>query len=276
MQRDLRQLHARVGGHPDLLEFLPKVPDDELRSCYARALCTVAPSRMEGFSIPIVEASANGCPVLAANCAAQAELLTASEDLFDPDDAATLRGALSRLRCIDSSRGRQRARGRRTCGGAYLEGGWKTVLAGQCCADPRAGSGRSSRQASAHRFFVSNAAGSLGGGRVDSFASLGPLAARAEVEVFSDTPGARMPDGVRFSGETDALAHLQFTIRRCCVGDRQLSFPPAGIRSLLMRYGSAAIAHDARMLGFYRILLERIGHWPPRPKSWAGPWLPRR
>lgn len=87
-----------------------------------------------------------------------------------------------------------------------------------------------------------------------SFATLGPLAARVEVEVFSDTPGARMPDGVQFSGEMDALAHLhpRFDAVVSVLGNSHFHLREF---ELLMRYGAAAIAHDARMLGFYRILL---------------------
>ena len=88
-----------------------------------------------------------------------------------------------------------------------------------------------------------------------SFATLGPLAARADVEVFSDTPDARVPDGVRFAGETGALAHLhpRFDAVVSVIGNSHFHLREF---DLLMRYGSAAIAHDARMLDFYRFLLS--------------------
>lgn len=253
MQRDLRQLHARAGGNPEFLQFLPKVPDDELRSCYARALCTVAPSRIEGFSIPIVEASANGCPVLAANCAAQAELLTAPEDLFDPDDAETLRGRLEQIAlnplAREAARARQADVWRRFTLREVGERFWRAMLARIPAPAPGVLRGKRPRIA-----FLSPMPPAHSGVADYSFATLAPLAARAEVEVFSDTPDARMPDGVRLSGRTDALAHLhpRFDAVVSVLGNSHFHLREF---ELLMRYGSAAIVHDARMLGFYRILL---------------------
>ncbi len=253
MQRDLRQLHVRAGGNPELLQFLPKVPDEELRSCYADALCTVAPSRIEGFSIPIVEASANGCPVLAANCDAQAELLAAPEDLFDPNDAETLRERLEQIALNPSARETARTRQadiwRRFTLREVGKRFWQAMLARIPAPAPGVLRGKRPRIA-----FLSPMPPAHSGVADYSFASLGPLAARAEVEIFSDTPGARMPDGVRFSGGTDALAHLhpRYDAVVSVLGNSHFHVREF---ELLMRYGSAAIAHDARMLGFYRILL---------------------
>ena len=94
--RLLQQYHE-LGGQDGRLDFAPHLDDAELRELYARARLTIVPSRIEGFSIPIVEASANGCPVLAADCAAHAELLPDPADRFPPDDAGRLRWLLERI-----------------------------------------------------------------------------------------------------------------------------------------------------------------------------------
>ena len=59
-QAPLYELHERNGGKRDLLRFSPHVSDENLAELYQQAFVTVCPSRSEGFSIPIVEAGANG------------------------------------------------------------------------------------------------------------------------------------------------------------------------------------------------------------------------
>jgi glycosyltransferase involved in cell wall biosynthesis len=254
MQRDLRQLHAMSDGNPQLLEFLPSVPDEELQSCYARALCTVAPSRIEGFSIPIIEASANGCPVLASKCAAQAELLTATEDLFDPDDAETLRERLEQIVLNPAARkaacARQSDIWRRFTLEEVGNRFWQAMIAGWEASAPAVLRGKRPRIA-----FLSPLPPAVSGVADYSFAMLSPLAARADVEVFSGTADARTPRGVRVMGSTNALAHLEsrFDAVITIIGNSHIHIPEF---ELLLRYGGAAIAHDARMVDFYRFLLS--------------------
>lgn len=249
LQQSLRAVHEQAGGNPALLQFLPKISDRELRDCYARALCTIAPSRNEGFSIPVIEAAANGCPVLASDCATQAELLDDSEDLFDPDDSARLRVRLEQV-ALDPEERRRVCRRQAEVASGFTEEQvgrrfWEAML--NLAAMPAPAVRRGARPRIA---FLTPLPPATSGVADYSFATLGPLAARAEVEVFSDTPDARVPDGVRFAGETSALAHLhpRFDAVVSVIGN---SLFHRREFELLMRYGSAAIAHDARMLGFY-------------------------
>lgn len=71
--------------------------DPELAALYRGAAVTVAPSRIEGFSLPVVEAAGCGCPVLASDCDAHRELVQGEDALFDPGDADALAARLSRL-----------------------------------------------------------------------------------------------------------------------------------------------------------------------------------
>lgn len=80
---------ARLRGITNLT--LPsRVSDQQLRELYQNALCVVAPSWAEGFSLPLIEASAAGVPVIASDIAAHRALLPDPAHRFSPDDSAGL------------------------------------------------------------------------------------------------------------------------------------------------------------------------------------------
>nr|WP_253203518.1 glycosyltransferase [Methylosinus sp. KRF6] len=70
------------------VHFLPHVSDDTLAEGYRRAVATIVPSFIEGFSMPIVEAIASGGIVIASSCEAHRELV--EFPLFDPKSADEL------------------------------------------------------------------------------------------------------------------------------------------------------------------------------------------
>jgi glycosyltransferase involved in cell wall biosynthesis len=72
------------------LELYCDISEEELVSLYLGATATIAPSHIEGFSLPIVEASMCGCPIIVSTCAAHMELIDREEALFPSDDAAVL------------------------------------------------------------------------------------------------------------------------------------------------------------------------------------------
>lgn len=94
---DLAALHAQCGGAPAAIRFHAHLGDDELHDLYRSALAVVVPSRAEGFSIPIVEASAAGTPVVVSDIPAHAELVRDPDWRFAPDEPGTLRRRLERL-----------------------------------------------------------------------------------------------------------------------------------------------------------------------------------
>jgi glycosyltransferase involved in cell wall biosynthesis len=87
--------------------------DDALAHLYIHAHLLVYPSLYEGFGIPILEAMAYGCPVVAAHTSSIPEVAGDAAELFDPQTAGTLTEAIMRV-AFDAGR-RQELRRRGVC-----------------------------------------------------------------------------------------------------------------------------------------------------------------
>jgi len=81
-------------GRP--LMLVHDASDAELAFVYRHASALVLPSLFEGFGLPLVEARALGCPVLASDIPAFRELSDAGVHLFDPAEPGPLAALLSR------------------------------------------------------------------------------------------------------------------------------------------------------------------------------------
>jgi glycosyltransferase involved in cell wall biosynthesis len=66
--------------------LLGRVDDRQLMGLYAKAAVLVAPSRYEGFCLPIIEAGRLGCPAVYATGSAMTEVAGDAGFGFDPDD----------------------------------------------------------------------------------------------------------------------------------------------------------------------------------------------
>jgi glycosyltransferase involved in cell wall biosynthesis len=84
-QAELREIAAEHGD-ASFLEQFRNIDDQTLAELYAGAIATVAPSHIEGFSLPVAEAAVCRSPVIASTCAAHLELIDQPEALFDSDD----------------------------------------------------------------------------------------------------------------------------------------------------------------------------------------------
>lgn len=73
------------------------VPPKALPAFYRDASALVMPSLCEGFGLPVIEAMACGCPILAADAGALPEVAGGAAELFDPRDPASLARAIARL-----------------------------------------------------------------------------------------------------------------------------------------------------------------------------------
>ena len=89
-----------IAGHREgegFLEFHPNISDTAVVELHTTAIAAICPSRIEGFSLPIAEAAVCGCPVISSTCAAQIELISQPEALFQSEDYQCLAGKLEAL-----------------------------------------------------------------------------------------------------------------------------------------------------------------------------------
>ncbi len=96
----------------DRVEFLGEVEESRLTDLYGNALCLLFLSRSEGFGLPVLEAMAHGCPVVAADRTALPEVVGGAGTLLDPDRPDHAADALRRLRTDANLRHERIRRGR--------------------------------------------------------------------------------------------------------------------------------------------------------------------
>ena len=82
---------------PGIVRRPPPADDAALAALYAGALAVVAPSWLEGFGLPPVEAAALGTPSVVTDLPVFAETLGAGALRVPPGDVAALAGALTRI-----------------------------------------------------------------------------------------------------------------------------------------------------------------------------------
>jgi glycosyltransferase involved in cell wall biosynthesis len=82
---------------------LGHVSHSELVDLYSAAACFVFPSRNEGFGLPLLEAMACGCPVVAYRNSSIPEVVGEAGPLVEDGDAEALGAAAAQLAC-DSGR----------------------------------------------------------------------------------------------------------------------------------------------------------------------------
>lgn len=82
-------------GVGDKVKFLGHVPDSDLVALYHGARVFCLPSLMEGFGLPVLEAMASGCPVVASRVGALPEVMGKAGLLVNPKKANEIADALS-------------------------------------------------------------------------------------------------------------------------------------------------------------------------------------
>lgn len=99
MEQALRNVHPR----PDI-ELLKHASDETLAKLCRRAVCLIQASYHEGFGLPVVEAMAAGCPVVASDIPVLREIGGAAAIYFPVESADALSAAITRLLTEDGLR----------------------------------------------------------------------------------------------------------------------------------------------------------------------------
>ena len=94
-QVELEALAAEQGV-AQRIQWRGAADDAALVDLLARAHCAVFPSWVEGFGLGVAEARLAGCPTVASDIAAHAEMAAAGVELFDPHAPEALVAALRR------------------------------------------------------------------------------------------------------------------------------------------------------------------------------------
>jgi len=113
---------------PDV-ELIVDPSDEQLAELYARALALVYPSRMEGFGLPVAEAMACGCPVVASDLPEIRGWADEGPLFVEPGDSTQLADALLSVAQSPERRARMAGRGRETAAGLTWEAFGETAAA---------------------------------------------------------------------------------------------------------------------------------------------------
>lgn len=99
LSRNAEDLRALAGtlGIADKVHFLEAVDDAALVALYGAAACLLHPSYCEGFGLPLLEAMACGCPVVASDHSAMPEVLGGAGLLAPVHDTRAMAAALRRI-----------------------------------------------------------------------------------------------------------------------------------------------------------------------------------
>jgi glycosyltransferase involved in cell wall biosynthesis len=101
-----------VAGRGDV-RVLGFVPDDDLRALYAGAAVFCYPSVLEGFGLPVLEALAQGAPVVTSAGTATEEVVDGVGAAVDPTDVGAVAAALAAVLDDPAEAARRREAGRR-------------------------------------------------------------------------------------------------------------------------------------------------------------------
>jgi glycosyltransferase involved in cell wall biosynthesis len=86
--------HLQVLGIADRVHLLTDIDDDKLCQLYNQASAFVYPSLYEGFGIPLLEAMACGCPIVASRIPSTVEVAKECPIYFEPTESDDLIAAL--------------------------------------------------------------------------------------------------------------------------------------------------------------------------------------
>jgi glycosyltransferase involved in cell wall biosynthesis len=109
---DLDATAASLGLPAGRVRALGRLSDEDAAAVFAGALALVAPSRAEGFGLPVAEAMALGVPVVCSDAAALVEVTGGAALTVPVDDPVALAEALRDVAAGEALRSRLAERGR--------------------------------------------------------------------------------------------------------------------------------------------------------------------
>jgi len=250
-RRVVRQA-ARISGGRARLHFLEHVADEELAGWYRHALATIAASRAEGFSIPVIEAMACRSPVLVSDIPVHRELVPDAGARFEADDAEALTHLLTsvlqspgqRQRLIDAQ---QDTPGRFTADEVGKRF-WEALDTRFAIHAARFGRRPALRRRSIA--LVTPFPPDKSGVADYSLCTVEALARNAQIDVYTDQPQPHPTPAVRAFYPISAAPYLRpdYDAVVSVVGNSAIH---TKIIELHSRYGGACILHDARLIDIY-------------------------
>jgi glycosyltransferase involved in cell wall biosynthesis len=118
---------ARLGVPAGRVRVLGRLPDADLATVLARATVLAAPSRAEGFGLPVLEAMAAGVPVVSSDAPALVEVGGGATLVVPRDDPAALAGALAEIATDAGLRAKLAAAGQQRAQAYTWEGAARTL-----------------------------------------------------------------------------------------------------------------------------------------------------
>lgn len=110
------------------MKYVGYISTDELAMLYRHAVVFLFPSLYEGFGLPVLEAMACGCAVLASNGGALAEVAGSGAQVFDPHDVKGMADAVRELlRDPDQQRNWREAAVRRATDFSWMKAARETL-----------------------------------------------------------------------------------------------------------------------------------------------------